>query len=395
MDGLKPVVVRAFPCEERVSADIHVLGHPCSSTIIQQEPEDLNRLFSQIMGSHRTDNHPLKIPIAGSQAHIPLIAFTTQNLDEHSRMEIHGPDPALVRRIDSKVTQFQEFGELGIPFPRYRACPNFSEVKKRISQYLSELGPVVIQPERTAGGAKARLIENSHDLESYRMFLERIAPADIERAFLLTAYMPHIRVPSCNAVITKQGKMVVVGITELLFNGFRFDGFIYPVFWDDADRKRITEYTARIGRYLAEKGYWGFFAVDFLLDKDGNLYFTELNPRYTCEALYLFSSMKRNLFSIMEDDFDPEAPLVEVLEHRVIISKIRPVEGTPYARPFASTSTLGAFIEHEVERFKEYYWPGFVEVKYGSYLGLFGARFDLDRERDSIVRFYLQEREER
>lgn len=393
--GLEPIVIRAFPCKEVLSGNIHVLGHADPGGIIQLEPEVLNQLFSLCLGKNGADFHPHKAPSAGSQARIPLIAFTTRNIVEDPRLEIHGPNPALVDWIDSKVTQFHEFCDLSIPCPPYRTCSNFSQVEKRISQYLCELGPVVIQPERTSGGAKACLIKDSRDLGPYRAFLEGISPGDSEQNFLLTKYMAHSRVPSCNMVITKQGRLVLVAMTELLFNGFRFDGFIYPIFWGETDRKRIMKSAMRIGRYLADRGYWGFFAVDFLLQSDGKLYFTELNPRYTCEALYLFSIMKGNLFSVMDDDTDPEAPLIDVPEHRVMISKIRPEEGKQYSRPFVSTSRLDDFIDHKVDRFREYYWPGFVQVKYGSYLGLCGARFGLKREWNSIVQFYLQEREER
>ncbi len=395
-----PIVVRGFPTDKDEGAQVYVLGeHGREEGIRQQDPEDVNRMLAKIANENRVCVSDASkklwqdIAVARSGAKIPLIAFTTQFLPRSPFFDILGPNPDLVFEIDSKARQFEVFKDLGVPLPEHRVGKNFEDVKNGLDSDLAALGSFVLLPEKSAGGYKARLIASAEDLGACEAFLQEVAPGDLDMGFLLSRYIRPVCVPSCNALIDGRGNFLNVGITELLFSGFCFDGFIHPVFLRNEIQKRIVRITRRIGRHLADSGFRGCFAADFLLDQDENLYFTEINPRFSCEHLYFFSVMEQNLFAVLAGDHSGP-PLIPEPPGRVVISKIRPVEKRFYSQELRSKNTLRAFLNRETDEFREYYWKGAMKIRSGSFLGLFGKRLDMGADRETLIRFYMAGRRE-
>ncbi len=116
------------------------------------------------------------------------------------------------------------------------------------------------------------------------------------------------------ACVTSQGTVVAPLMTELVgfkdltpYKGGWCGNEIYADIFTEKIRNQARVYTERFGEQLKNKGYKGYFELDFLIDLDSNnLYLGELNPRITGassitnHAVFALSDMPLLLFHMLE-----------------------------------------------------------------------------------------------
>lgn len=73
----------------------------------------------------------------------------------------------------------------------------------------------------------------------------------------------------------------ITGLTD--FNGNKLgtsgNDYVYAEKLDPTARKKIFDYTKKIGRFMAEEGYKGIFGLDFIVGENGQTDLIEINPR--------------------------------------------------------------------------------------------------------------------
>ncbi|MCK4919166.1 MAG: ATP-grasp domain-containing protein, partial [Candidatus Pacebacteria bacterium] len=90
-----------------------------------------------------------------------------------------------------------------------------------------------------------------------------------------------------NACVTKFGIAVsqpifqITGLTDYNKNQLGTSGndYSYGEKLSDVEKKKVFEYTKKIGKYLAQSGYQGIFGLDFVINKN-NVDLIEINPRF-------------------------------------------------------------------------------------------------------------------
>jgi hypothetical protein len=107
-------------------------------------------------------------------------------------------------------------------------------------------------------------------------------------------------------IVANEDEVMFVSVSDQLMDGVNYMGNVYPSNASDENVKKIRDYTIKIGQALGRKGYKGFVGIDFMTDKAGNLYFTEINPRkvgHIPEMTFAYNAANPNAVSLPELEF--------------------------------------------------------------------------------------------
>lgn len=354
-------------------------GEPAE--LVQRSPEDVARLFSRRWRAGERWGHDGARPL-------PVASFTMDGLSAAPGIDAFGVSPAVVRRLSDKALQYQVFYEAGLPVPEFTVVASLDELAQRLPVLLAEYGAVFAQPAYSSGGEQAAVLCTATDIAAYRHQLRAFGA---DGATLVAArYMPGRRTLSGNGIVTKTGRVVLLGVTELLQDGFRFDGFIFPTFEHAAVETAVNDITLRVGELLRARDYWGFFTADMLRAPDGSLLVTEANTRFSGEAACIAASMECNPFELMAGTVRPPARIVAGLAERIVVTKIRPTQGQ-VVHPIGGSGDAG-FLSGASNTFRVGYHAAPVRVITAHFVGLAGRRLEQAEGRDAALRFYLAAR---
>jgi hypothetical protein len=345
---------------------------------LQAPPEEINRRFMEAWEQGR-----LPIP---KGSHVVVVAFTMVGLEQSKALDLFGSPPWTCASLNSKISQFRWLYEAGFPLPPFSFFPNIQAIRKEITSLLQTHGAVFLQPEISAGGADAALIEHPDELDEYEQRRAGPAtPADLS-GFLVTCYIPDAFSLSGHGIVTRNGEVIPLAVDELLLDQFRFDGFIYPIFAETGNAKQILNLTAKAGSILSAKGYWGYFAVDFLCRPGFVPLINEINVRFAGESAFLAAYLHVNLFELL---WGSEMPELNPPISRIMITKVRPKAGQCYT-PRPHEGTVEAFLEGRDNTLRVCYHETPVQVAKGHFLGLAGCRFPLHEPRQTVKSAYFK-----
>jgi hypothetical protein len=176
-------------------------------------------------------------------------------------------------------SQMEALGLRVIPWRHYSVV-DWPEIMGR-SQTL----PCVVRMATGSGGAAITL---ARDLDDIHAFCNR---AD-EGIISVSTYMEGAHPLSINAVVFADGSVTtsapslqLLGLADCTTRPFGFCGndFAFARGLAPSVLEEMDHALARMGAWLAKAGYRGCFGADFLLS-DGDLYFTEINPRFTASS---------------------------------------------------------------------------------------------------------------
>lgn len=187
-------------------------------------------------------------------------------------VKIIGTDTAAIDKAESRDEFNALLGELNIPQPEGRAVTSIEEGVKA----ASEIGyPVLVRPSFVLGGRAMQIVAKEKDLEHY---LKTAVEVDVDKPVLVDKYIKGKEV-EIDAIC--DGKDVFApGIMELVERTGVHSGdsiSVYPTFSiSDKVKHTILDYTRRLGLGI---GIIGLFNIQFIVDKEDNVYIIEVNPR--------------------------------------------------------------------------------------------------------------------
>ncbi len=387
-----PIIVRSFECLKKPPGPMIVMGRGTADEIYQEEPEDLNFALSGYL--RNSDEFRLLVERQGS---IDVVSFTNERLSPLPQLNIFGAAPAVADRLNSKTYQHALFQREGVRQPRAVSLSSFREVRAHYTTIHSDLGHFLLRPAYSAGGWKSSLITSPEELESYRT---RIPPSDLEGPFLASEFIETVSAPAAWGIVTRGGAVMPLGVCDQILNGFRFMGDIYPSFLPSGTQRELLAITQTIGDAIASEGYRGFYGVDFITGKDGGIFTTELNARFTFGVLILVESISGNLFTAMESDAAHSVSrmngLLPLPTERTLLFKLptrnpqAPIEdaGTDLNPICVGNSGSTAPLTSRAEA----YWPERITtIRCGSYRGLATARFSLSTDYPAVLSHFQME----
>ncbi len=190
-----------------------------------------------------------------------------------------GNDWRLNRKLEDKVEFVDITNRLKIPNAKSRIIKIEDQKKFKDKFNFKNKNKYVIQLPRGYSGNSTFLIENKNDLEKIvEKYENRIVK--FSKYIEGDAYTLNVCVGNFGIVVSQ----LIYQITGLtLFNknqlGTSGNDYVYSERLSSIEKKRIFNYTKKIGKYMAQLGYQGIFGLDLIIDKnDVNL--IEINPRF-------------------------------------------------------------------------------------------------------------------
>ena len=186
-------------------------------------------------------------------------------------LEFLGTDPVTSDRWNDKFFQYERLNRL-VPVPDFVITNKVS--KRLLDAIFSEWGKVFITRRYSAAGSNSIILDNPSLFFNY-------FEDDIENSvFMFTRYVEHEADPTVLGIVANEKEVFIAGVADqIIEKGNRFVGSLYPSSLPRKVVRKLRDYTVRVGRALAVEGYRGFFGCDYIVDKQENVYFVEVNAR--------------------------------------------------------------------------------------------------------------------
>ncbi len=219
---------------------------------------------------------------------------TAINLAEplHKRgVKIIGTDCDAIDRAEDRDSFEHVLSELGIPQPKGRAVYDIEEGVR----VAAEIGyPVLIRPSFVLGGRAMEIVSKEEHL---RRYLKTAVDIDHERCVLVDKYIQG-RELEVDAICDGHD-VFVPGIMELVERTGIHSGdsiSVYPTFSvSDKVKGTILGYAKKLGLGI---GIVGLYNIQFIVDKNDDVYIIEVNPRSSRTVPFLSKSTGYSLADI-------------------------------------------------------------------------------------------------
>ncbi len=219
---------------------------------------------------------------------------TAINLAESLRdrgVKIIGTDCDAIERAENRDLFEKVLRELDIPQPKGRAV---TKIEDGVAA-AAEIGyPVLVRPSFVLGGRAMQIVADEPQL---RRYLRTAVEIDEDKPVLVDKYISgkELEVDA----ICDGTDVFVPGIMELVERTGIHSGdsiSVYPTFSISAKVKEtILDYTKRLGLGI---GIVGLYNIQFIVDKNENVYIIEVNPRSSRTVPFLSKATGYSLADI-------------------------------------------------------------------------------------------------
>lgn len=162
--------------------------------------------------------------------------------------------------------------KLNIPSPEGGAAYNLDDAIK-IAENIGY--PVLVRPSYVLGGRAMEIVNNTQELEKY---IKAAIEISIKHPILIDKYI-YGKEAEVDGISDGE-EVLIPGIMEHIERAGVHSGDSMAVFpphtLSETVKKKIVEYTIKIARELKVVG---LFNIQFVIDKDENVYVIEVNPR--------------------------------------------------------------------------------------------------------------------
>ena len=206
-------------------------------------------------------------------------------------VKIIGTDCAAIERAENRDSFEKVLVDLNIPQPKGKAVTNIEDGLKA----ANEIGyPVLVRPSFVLGGRAMQIVSKDEDLRHY---LRTAVEIDEDKPVLVDKYIQGKEVEV--DAICDGNDVFVPGIMELVERTGVHSGdsiSVYPTFSiSDKVRGTILTYAKKLGLGI---GIIGLYNIQFIVDKNDDVYIIEVNPRSSRTVPFLSKSTGYSLADI-------------------------------------------------------------------------------------------------
>ncbi len=206
-------------------------------------------------------------------------------------VKIIGTDCAAIERAENRDSFEKILSELGIPQPKGRAV---TKIEDGIATAAQIGYPVLVRPSFVLGGRAMQIVANEEQLRHY---LKTAVEIDEDKPVLVDKYIQgkEVEVDAiCDGI-----NVFVPGIMELVERTGVHSGdsmSVYPSFSISNKVKGIIlQYAKKLGLGI---GIIGLYNIQFIVDKDDNVFIIEVNPRSSRTVPFLSKATGYSLADI-------------------------------------------------------------------------------------------------
>ncbi len=204
---------------------------------------------------------------------------------------IIGTDVAAIEKAENRDSFEHIMTQLGIPQPKGQAVTNIEAGVKA----AAEIGyPVLVRPSYVLGGRAMQIVADENQLRTY---LKTAVAINEDQPVLVDKYIQGKEL-EVDAVCDGYD-VFVPGIMEHVERTGVHSGdsiSVYPTFSVSNKAKgKILEYTKKLGLGI---GIIGLFNIQFIVDKEDNVYVIEVNPRSSRTVPFLSKATGYSLADI-------------------------------------------------------------------------------------------------
>ncbi len=206
-------------------------------------------------------------------------------------VKIIGTDVDAIDKAENRKSFEHLLKTLNIPQPKGVAVTNIEDGAKA----AAEIGyPVLVRPSFVLGGRAMQIVSNE---EMLRHYLKTAVEVDVDKPVLVDRYIIGKEV-EVDAVCDGTD-VFVPGIMELVERTGVHSGdsiSVYPTFSiSQKVRETILDYTKKLGIGI---GIIGLYNIQFIVDKNDNVFVIEVNPRSSRTVPFLSKSTGYSLADI-------------------------------------------------------------------------------------------------
>jgi len=273
----------------------HISQNSKQKYFLPLDQADVNRDASNNPYIKKTINEILK---SQEDIYINLFKNTPEmTLTDDERIKVIGPSSDIFTYFDNKINQRKIIEQLEIPVAKGYIANSFDELIIKYQTNFQDKAFVSCSNGFGGNGTEKILsLDNlltSEKLKGKNQFI-------ISELLSLKSSLCAIN------IVANSNEVMFVSVSDQLMDNVTYMGNIYPSIMGNENFQKIKDYSLKIGRFLGSKGYKGIIGIDFMIDKENNLYFTEINPRkvgHTPEMIFAYHSANPYLPSLSELEF--------------------------------------------------------------------------------------------
>jgi len=209
-------------------------------------------------------------------------------LDEIPGVAILGPDKRIARHWNNRLVQFHELAGV-VNQIEGEICHGREALLTR-TQALREQwrDGIFVSAPYSAAGANSAVTTSQEEVG-------RRFPVPLGD-YMISRYIPHDLDPTVLAVVAGPEEVYIAGIADQhIVDGNRFVGSAFPSQVSRESRDELRRQTMAVGRALGRSGYRGIFGCDYLIDRDGKVWFLEVNARKQGTTFEFCCTLEQNL----------------------------------------------------------------------------------------------------
>ena len=202
-------------------------------------------------------------------------------------VKLIGTDVKAIERAENRDSFEKVMSKLNIPQPKGEAVTSIEDGVKAAQR----IGyPVLVRPSYVLGGRAMQIVA---DEESLRVYLQNAVSINEKQPVLVDKYIvgKELEVDAvCDGT-----DVFIPGIMEHVERTGVHSGdsiSVYPTFSvSEKAKQTIIDYTVKLGKGI---GIVGLFNIQFIVDKEDNVYVIEVNPRSSRTCLLYTSPSPRD-----------------------------------------------------------------------------------------------------
>ena len=190
----------------------------------------------------------------------------------------------IITLLNNKLEIRKWFAKHRIPFVSYETCLGREITKEKLSKNLWGATEFVIQEFHGGGG-----IGTFHvSLPELNLIKEKLIPL---QQYIVSPYLPSISA-NTHIFVAKKQNVISPGSIQIIEeknNQLCYRGCDFIAFKELSSKvkEKIKNLSLEISNLLRKDEYLGIAGIDFIIDKDENVYCSEINPRFQASTLLI------------------------------------------------------------------------------------------------------------